>query len=114
MPLPMSRIIAILKGTHAEIDSYSAFLEADRKTETGLEAYCKDRFVNRIYLCGLNVDDSLVRTAFDALHYQIEVFWVTDAVAGIDACADDFKLKSLRQHGVKFVTSQEVLSRQIL
>ncbi len=113
MPLPMSRIIAILKGAQAGVNSYSAFLEADRKTETGLDAYCKDRFVNRIYLCGLNVDDSLIRTAFDALHYEIEVYWVKDAVAGINADQDAFKLKSLKDHGVHFVTMQEVLAREI-
>lgn len=111
--LPMSRIIAILKGTHASINSYSAFLEADRKTETGLDAYCKDRFVNRIYLCGLNVNDSIIRTAFDALHFQIEVFWVKDAIAGIDPQNDEVKLKSLVDHGVKFVTMQEVIDREV-
>ena len=36
--LPMSRVIAILKGTNAQIDTYSAFLEADRKTQTGLQS----------------------------------------------------------------------------
>ena len=112
--LPMSRVIAILKATNAGIDSYSAFLEADRKTETGLQAYCEDRFVNRIYLCGLNREDQLVHTALDARHYEHDVYWVTDAIAGFDAQgADAATAEALKLKGVHFVTSQEVLNREV-
>lgn len=110
--LPMSRVIAILKGTNAKIDTYSAFLEADRKTQTGLQSYCEDRFVNRIYLCGLSRDGSLVRTALDALHYEHQLYWVTDAVAGLTA-EDDTGIGLLKAKGVKFVTSNEVINREI-
>ena len=110
--LPMSRVIAILKGTNAQIDTYSAFLEADRKTQTGLQSYCEDRFVNRIYLCGLSRDGSLVRTALDALHYEHQLYWVTDAVAGLTA-EDDTGIGLLKAKGVKFVTSNEVINREI-
>ena len=108
----MSRVIAILKGTNAKIDTYSAFLEADRKTQTGLQSYCEDRFVNRIYLCGLSRDGSLVRTALDALHYEHQLYWVTDAVAGLTA-EDDTGIGLLKAKGVKFVTSNEVINREI-
>lgn len=111
--LPMSRVIAILKGTDAKMDSYSAFLEADRKTQTGLQSYCEDRFVNRIYLCGLSRDGSLVKTALDALHYEHQLYWVTDAVAGLTE-ADETGISLLKAKGVKFVTSDEVLAREIL
>lgn len=112
--LPMSRVIALLKGTNASIDSYSAFLEADRKTETGLQAYCEDRFVNRVYLCGLNREDGLVHTALDARHYEHDVYWVVDAVAGFDPDgADAATAQALKLKGVHFVTSQEVLNREI-
>ena len=110
--LPMSRVIAILKGTNAQIDTYSAFLEADRKTQTALQSYCEDRFVNRIYLCGLSRDGSLVRTALDALHYEHQLYWVTDAVAGLTA-EDDTGIGLLKAKGVKFVTSNEVINREI-
>ena len=108
----MSRVIAILKGTNAQIDTYSAFLEADRKTQTGLQSYCEDRFVNRIYLCGLSRDGSLVRTALDALHYEHQLYWVTDAVAGLTA-EDDAGISLLKAKGVRFVTSAEVIDREI-
>lgn len=111
--LPMSRVIAILKGTDPTLNTYSAFLEADRKTQTGLQSYCEDRFVNRIYLCGLSRDGSLVKTALDALHYEHQLYWVTDAVAGLND-ADDAGISILKAKGVKFITSDEVLSRDVL
>ncbi len=36
--IPQAQLI-IRKGFHRDVDSYSAFLEADRKTETGLAGY---------------------------------------------------------------------------
>ena len=110
--LPMSRVIAILKATNEKVDSYSAFLEADRKTQTGLQSYCEDRFVNRLYLCGLSRNGSLIRTALDAIHYEYQLYWVTDAVAGLTA-GDEVGLDLLKAKGVKFVTSDEVESRDI-
>ncbi|HIU37065.1 MAG TPA: isochorismatase family protein [Candidatus Aphodousia faecigallinarum] len=110
--LPMSRVIAILKGTDSKVDSYSAFLEADRKTQTGLQSYCEDRFVNRIYLCGLSRNGSLIRTALDALHYEHQLYWVTDAVAGLTQ-EDESGISLLKAKGVKFVTSEEVMQRDI-
>ncbi len=110
--LPMSRVIAILKATNDKLDSYSAFLEADRKTQTGLQSYCEDRFVNRIYLCGLSRNGSLIRTALDAIHYEYQLYWVTDAVAGLNA-ADKVGMDLLKAKGVKFITSDEVIEREI-
>lgn len=110
--LPMSRVIAILKGTNPQIDSYSAFLEADRKTATGLQSYCEDRFVNRIYLCGLSRSGSLVRTALDAIHYKHQLYVITDAVAGL-TLEDEAGMSLLKAKGVKFVTSNEVIGREV-
>ena len=105
-------MIAILKGNDPKLDSYSAFLEADRKTQTGLQSYCEDRFVNRLYLCGLSRNGSLIRTALDALHYEHQLYWVTDAVAGLTQ-EDESGISLLKAKGVKFVTSEEVMQRDI-
>jgi nicotinamidase/pyrazinamidase len=37
----------IRKGSRADIDSYSALLEADRKTPTGLRGYLENRDIRR-------------------------------------------------------------------
>jgi len=45
--------LVIRKGFHKDVDSYSAFTEADGKTTTGLAAYLKARRVKRLFVAGL-------------------------------------------------------------
>lgn len=112
--LPMSRVIAILKGNHQDVDSYSGLLEADRKTHTGFHAYCEDRFVNRLYLCGLATDFCVMWTALDAIHLGYEVYLVTDATRGIDINGSlEAAMDHMKMAGVKMITSEEVIAREI-
>jgi len=55
--------LVIRKGHHREIDSYSAFLEADRKTTTGLGGYLRERGFKELYVCGLATDFCVAWTA---------------------------------------------------
>lgn len=112
--LPMSRVIAILKGNHKDVDSYSGLLEADRKTHTGFHAYCEDRFVNRLYICGLATDFCVMWTALDAIHLGYEVYLVTDATRGIDVNGSlEAAMDHMKMAGVKMVTAEEVINREI-
>src|ERR1700757_1157173 len=45
--------LVIRKGFRKNVDSYSAFTEADGKTTTGLAAYLKARSIERLFLAGL-------------------------------------------------------------
>ena len=47
--VPQAQLI-IRKGFHRDVDSYSAFMEADRRTSTGLAAYLKARGITKLYL----------------------------------------------------------------
>lgn len=55
------------KGFHPEIDSYSGFVENDKKTRTGLEGYLRGRGITRIFLCGLALDYCVFYTAVDGI-----------------------------------------------
>jgi nicotinamidase/pyrazinamidase len=48
--------LVIRKGFHPEVDSYSAFVEADRQTTTGLGGYLRARGFRRVFVCGLTTD----------------------------------------------------------
>ena len=48
--------LVIRKGFRAEIDSYSAFFENDRRTPTGLGGYLRERGFRRVFLAGLATD----------------------------------------------------------
>ena len=76
--------LVIRKGHHRDIDSYSAFLEADRSTATGLAGYLKERNLAKIYVCGLATDFCVAWTALDARAAGFAATVVEDACRAID------------------------------
>ena len=81
--VPKAKLI-IRKGTHPGIDSYSGFLEADRRTPTGLAGYLKERSHARVFCAGLATDFCVAWTALDAARAGFETFVIEDASRGID------------------------------
>src|SRR6202040_4364010 len=53
--IPHAQLI-IRKGFHNDVDSYSAFLEADKETRTGLAGYLKERKIDTVFVTGLATD----------------------------------------------------------
>ena len=76
--------LVLRKGYHREIDSYSAFVENDRKTATGLAGYLRERGFTRIFVGGLAFDFCVRYSAEDAHREGFEVTVVEDACRGID------------------------------
>jgi len=76
--------LVIRKGHHRDIDSYSAFLEADRKTVTGLKGYLKERKIKRLFVSGLATDFCVAWTALDARSAGFETTLIEDACRAID------------------------------
>lgn len=83
LDVPHARAI-IRKGHHAEVDSYSAFLEADRTTHTGLAGYLRDTGAKRVYCCGLATDYCVAWSALDARAAGFEAVLIEDASRAID------------------------------
>lgn len=74
----------IRKGSHRNVDSYSAFLEADRTTRTGLDGYLRSRGIRDLYICGLALDFCVAWTAEDARNFGFNATIVEDACRAID------------------------------
>jgi nicotinamidase/pyrazinamidase len=84
--LAVGRAFLILrKGMHSGVDSYSAFVEADGQTTTGLAALLKARGIKRIFACGLATDFCVAHSALDARNAGFETFVIEDACRAIDA-----------------------------
>ncbi len=84
--LASDRAILILrKGTRRGVDSYSAFVEADRRTSTGLAGFLRDRGVRRVFICGLATDYCVAWSACDARAGGFEALVIEDACRAIDA-----------------------------
>jgi nicotinamidase/pyrazinamidase len=76
--------LVVRKGWRKEVDSYSAFLEADRKSRTGLEGYLEERGIERVFVCGLATDFCVAWTALDARKLGFDSAVVEDACRAID------------------------------
>ena len=74
----------IRKGYHPHTDSYSAFLEADRVTPTGLAGMLRERGIERVFLCGLALDFCVAWSALDARGAGFEAVVMEDACRPID------------------------------
>jgi len=59
--------LILRKGYHGQIDSYSAFMENDKKTPTGLAGFLKEKGINVVYICGLAFDYCVHYSAIDAV-----------------------------------------------
>lgn len=84
LDLPSTQLI-LRKGFHKEVDSYSAFMEADRKTSTGLAAYLRSRQIDTVYIVGLATDFCVAWTALDARDAGFTVYIVEDATRAISS-----------------------------
>ena len=74
----------VRKGTNSEVDSYSAFFEADGKSKTLLADWLRDRGITEVFLCGLATDFCVSWSALDAVKEGFKTFVLEDACRGID------------------------------
>ncbi|MDD2876074.1 MAG: bifunctional nicotinamidase/pyrazinamidase [Acidiphilium sp.] len=81
--IPHAALI-LRKGLNPAIDSYSAFLEADRATRTGLDGYFASRGITAIDLCGLATDYCVAWTALDARRFGVAARVIEPACRAID------------------------------
>jgi nicotinamidase/pyrazinamidase len=76
--------LVVRKGWRPSIDSYSALLENDHATPTGLGAALRELGTSRVILCGLATDFCVRYSALDAVRAGFEVAVVEEACRGID------------------------------
>lgn len=108
LSIPHAQLI-IRKGYHTEIDSYSAFLEADKKTATGLASYLRERKMNTVYIVGVATDYCVKWTALDAQQAGFKTYVIEDLCKAIDingSLADAWV--EMSQAGVQRVRSEQI------
>jgi len=81
--IPHAQLI-VRKGYRQHVDSYSAFLEADRTTVTGLAGYLRERGLDTAYVVGLATDFCVAWTALDAVRAGFRASVIEDATRPID------------------------------
>lgn len=109
LDLPHAQLI-IRKGCNPDIDSYSAFLEADRVTTTGLAGYLKERGIDTVYMVGLALDFCVMFSALDARAAGFNTFVVLDACRAIDLNGSlATAIERMQVAGVGLIQSTELL-----
>jgi nicotinamidase/pyrazinamidase len=108
LSIPQAGLV-IRKGYHNDVDSYSAFTEADGKTTTGLAAYLKARDLQRLFIAGLATDFCVAWTAMDARKAGFDAHVVEDACRGIDTQGSLAKAwADMEKAGVKRINSSDI------
>src|SRR2546425_11574461 len=108
LSIPHAELI-IRKGYRQDVDSYSAFLEADRKTPTGLGGYLRERGLRHVYLVGLATDFCVGWSALDARKAGFAATVIEDATRGIDTGGSLAKAwADMTGAGVKRIKSSDI------
>jgi len=98
----------IRKGYNIDVDSYSGFIENDKKSETGLAGLLKSLSLKRIFICGLALDYCCYFTAIDGIDFDFEVYFLVNLTKGIDLPPGNISssLENMKNKGIKFVAKE--------
>lgn len=108
LKLPTAQLV-VRKGFHKDVDSYSAFEEADRKTTTGLGAYLKARGIDTVFLVGRATDFCVAWSAVDARKAGFATYVIEDATRAIDLNGSlAAAWKQMTGAGVKRIQSTDI------
>ena len=112
LKLPTAQLI-IRKGFHCHIDSYSAFMEADHKTTTGLSGYLKERAIDTVFVVGIATDFCVAWTAIDAVTLGFKTFVIADATQGIDLTGSlQQAWQDMLEAGVHRINMKDLIEQQ--
>lgn len=101
--------LIVRKGFHSRIDSYSAFLENDHRTPTGLSGALRDRGIANLVIIGLATDFCVRYSAVDAVKLGFGVTVVEDGCRAIDLDGSlDAAKAEMRETGVTLTTSDRL------
>jgi nicotinamidase/pyrazinamidase len=110
LAIPHAELI-LRKGFNKDVDSYSAFTEADGKTTTGLASYLKARKLQRVFIAGLATDFCVAWSALDARKAGFDTYVIEDACRGIDTQGSLAKAwADMAKAGVKRIQSADLVA----
>ncbi len=109
LDIPHAELV-LRKGCRAQIDSYSAFLENDRFTPTGLAGYLRERGLTRLFLCGLAYDLCVRFSAIDGVALDFECLVVEDAPRAVRLPGSvEATGQAFAEAGIQRIQSVEIL-----
>ncbi|MEW6041238.1 MAG: nicotinamidase [Elusimicrobiota bacterium] len=107
--------LIIRKGYNPAIDSYSAFLENDKKTQTGLHYYLKGLKIKDVFFCGLATDYCVYFSAVDARKFGFKSYVILEACRGVNVPQGNIKkaILTMQKQGVKIIEKRQGLGLRV-
>lgn len=107
--LNMNPVDAVIrKGTNPHVDSYSAFFDNHKISNTGLTGYLREQAIERVFVMGLATDYCVQFTALHAAE-RFETVLVIDGCRGIDGDGVEEALVNMRKAGVEIMESEDIV-----
>ena len=108
LSIPHAELI-LRKGFRRHIDSYSAFLENDHSTPTGLAGYLRERNLQRLFVCGLAYDFCVRYSAIDGKALGFETIVIEDATRPVNLSNSVAETNAaFAKAGVLTITSSDI------
>jgi len=103
--------LIIRKGNDPHIDSYSTFMDNDKKRLTGLHYYLQGFEISDLYFCGLATDYCVYYSALDAREMGFHVSVIQDACRGVDVPAGNVTaaLQKMKERGIRIMNHGDAL-----
>lgn len=98
----------VRKGTEKRVDSYSAFLDNDRRHQTPLASWLRMREVGRLVVMGLATDYCVKATALDGRNFGFEVQLAWNGCRAVDPSVESHARvrRELKQSGVEILDAE--------
>lgn len=101
--------LVVRKGMNPQVDSYSAFMENDKRTPTGLAGALRELGARRVFLVGLATDFCVYYSAMDARAAGLEAVLVQDACRPIDLGGSlEAALVAMQGQGVRIAMFEDL------
>lgn len=99
------------KGMRCDVDAYSAFYDNGHFEEySQLAKIMKDKGIQRVFMTGIALDYCVYYSAADAAQFtDMKTYVVLDATVGIGQETIDAAMKDMKNKGVKFIRSHQIL-----
>lgn len=106
--IPHAQLI-VRKGGNRQVDSYSAFTEADQRTPTGLAGNLREQGIDTLFVCGLALDFCVAWSALHARREGFVTYVVLDACRAIDTDGSlATAMAQMQAAGVQFIQAQQL------
>lgn len=98
------------KGENPQVDSYSAFFDNDKVSQTRLHAWLQEQQITQLFIMGIATDYCVKFTVLDALKLGYKVSVITDGCRGVNLSAMDSELAlaEMSQQGATLLTTDSL------